>query len=82
MSHHQLRGARRPAEIAPTPLEMRIALAHYIERCHEQGIIMSYAEAAERLGVSSVRVSQLLDLLLVGGAEASTLHGQPRGRVR
>jgi hypothetical protein len=64
MSRHRLRGDRRPEETAPTTLEMRIALAHYIERCHERGVIRSYADAATRLGITRARLTQLLDLLM------------------
>ncbi len=40
-----------------------LALAHYVERLVEQGVVASYAEAARQLGVSRARMSQILNLL-------------------
>lgn len=51
-----------PVEPAPSPLAMRLALAHYVERCLEAGIIGSYAEAARKLGVTRARMAQIVDL--------------------
>ncbi|MEE9395330.1 MAG: hypothetical protein V3W41_22790 [Planctomycetota bacterium] len=49
----------------PTALEMRLALAHYIEQCVEDGTLASYADAAKRLRISRARMTQIADLLLL-----------------
>ena len=48
------------ASPSPSPAMLRLALAHYIERCIEVGAITNYAEAARRLGVSRARVTQVV----------------------
>ena len=40
-----------------------LALAHYVERLVEEGVVASYADAARQLGVSRARISQILNLL-------------------
>ncbi len=48
---------------------MRLALAHYVERCVEDGTLVSNANAANRLGISRARMTQVLDLLLLPAAK-------------
>lgn len=52
--------ARRPAKVA-----LQLALAHRIQRAIETGEVKDQAEAARMLGLTSARVSQLLDLTLL-----------------
>ncbi len=40
-----------------------LALAYYVERLVEEGTVASYADAARQLGVTRVRMSQILNLL-------------------
>lgn len=42
-----------------------LALAHHIERLADDGSIESYAEAAEALGVTRARMSQITSLCLL-----------------
>ena len=57
----------------PTALAMRLALAHYVERCIEDGTLASYADAARRLGITRARMTQVMDLLLLPGAESESI---------
>lgn len=41
----------------------QLALAYYIERAVEAGLIKDYADAARRIGVSRARLTQIMDLL-------------------
>ena len=47
------------------PVARRLALAYYIERCIEVGVIADYAAAARRLGISRARMTQVMDLMLL-----------------
>ena len=49
----------------PSKLEMRLALAYYVERCIEDGTLENYADAARRLGITRARMTQVMDLMLV-----------------
>ncbi len=49
----------------PSKLEMRLALAYYVERCIEDGTLESYADAARRLGITRARMTQVMDLMLL-----------------
>ncbi len=40
-----------------------LALAHYVERLIDQGVVASYADAARQLGITRARMSQILNLL-------------------
>jgi hypothetical protein len=42
-----------------------LALAHYIDQLVEDGVIADYAEAAEKLGISRARITQVMDLMLL-----------------
>lgn len=43
----------------------RLALAYYMERAIEAGLIKDYADAARRVGVTRARLTQILDLLVM-----------------
>jgi hypothetical protein len=42
-----------------------LALAHYIDRLIDDGVIADYAEAAKKLGISRARMTQVVDLVLL-----------------
>jgi len=76
-----------PAPVAkpsgPTAIARRLALAHHIESLVERGELRDLAHAAERLGVSTARVTQISDLaLLAPDIQAAVLLGkcEPRDR--
>ncbi len=48
-----------------TPAARNLALAHYLERMIDRGMIADYAQAARMLGVSQPRVTHLMSLLLL-----------------
>lgn len=48
-----------------SPAARNLALAHYIERLIDHGVITDYTEAARMLGVSQPRVTHLMSLLLL-----------------
>jgi hypothetical protein len=62
----------------PTSLARQIALAHFIEERIESGELASYAEAAERFGLTRARLSQVMDLvlLLAPGIQERVLLGE------
>jgi hypothetical protein len=61
----------------PTSLARQIALAHFIEERIESGELASYAEAAERFGLTRARLSQVLDLVLLApGIQERVLLGE------
>ena len=69
--------------VGPTSIARRIALAHHIEALVERGELRDYAEAAERLGLTRARLTQICDLaLLAPDIQASVLlgHVEPRDR--
>jgi hypothetical protein len=42
-----------------------LALAHHIEDLVERGVLLDYADAARRLGLTRARMSQVMDLLVL-----------------
>ncbi len=75
--------APAPKLAGPTPISRRIALAHHIEALITAGEIEDYADAAERLGLSRARITQVADLaLLAPDIQAAVLlgHCEPRDR--
>ena len=69
--------APRPKPPGPTAMARRIALAHYIEARIERGELRDLTEAAERLGISSARITQVCDLaLLAPDIQAAVLLGE------
>ena len=86
----RFRTCRNGDEPAPAPnavrtatIARRIALAHHIEDLIERGELRDYAEAAERLGLTRARLSQICDLaLLAPDVQAAVLlgHVEPRDR--
>ncbi len=67
----------RVAKVVGTAtIARRIALAHHIEALIERGELRDYAEAAERLGLTRARVTQVCDLaLLAPDIQAAVLRG-------
>ena len=51
---------RRPARIA-----RQIALAHHIQRAIDRGILAGQSDVARRLGLTTARVTQVMNLLLL-----------------
>ena len=86
----RFRTCRNGDEPAPVPkavgtatIARRIALAHHIENLIERGELRDYAEAAERLGLTRARLTQICDLaLLAPDIQAAVLlgHVEPRDR--
>ena len=65
-----------PEAISPTAIARRIALGHHIEDLVERGELRDYAEAAERLGITRARLTQVCNLtLLAPDIQASVLLG-------
>ncbi len=85
------RTCRRGDEPAPVPkavgrtsIARRVALAHHIENLIERGELRDYAEAAERLGLTRARVTQICDLALLApdiqaGVSAPARRGMSLG---
>ena len=72
-----------PKAVGTVTIARRIALAHHIEDLIERGELRDYAEAAERLGLTRARVTQVCDLaLLAPDIQAVVLlgHVDPRDR--
>lgn len=58
----------------PVPRKARqLALAYYIERAIESGLIKDYADAARKIGVTRARLTQIMDLLGMTVAEQGRL---------
>ncbi len=86
----RFRTCRNGDEPAPVPkavgtatIARRIALAHHIEDLIERGELRDYAKAADRLGITRARVTQICDLtLLAPDIQAAVLlgHVEPRDR--
>ncbi|MFQ5473306.1 MAG: hypothetical protein ACE5FA_10540, partial [Dehalococcoidia bacterium] len=75
--------APKPRIVGRTPIAHRIALAHHIEDLIERGELRDYAEAAERLGLTRARLTQICDLaLLAPDIQAAVLLGQVEPRDR
>ena len=75
--------APAPKAVGPAPIARRIALAHHIENLIERGELRDYAEAADRLGLTRARVTQICDLaLLAPDIQAAVLLGKVEPRDR
>ena len=66
-------GAHTPAPAPVSPVARRLALAYYVERCLDAGLIQSYAEAARKLGITRARMTQVMDLLILPAEEPERL---------
>ena len=67
----------------PTAVARRVALAHHIESMIERGELRDLSHAAERLGITNARMTQLADLtLLAPDIQTAVLLGrcEPRDR--
>ena len=53
---------RRPSPAKSARLASQLALGHLVERAIEDGTLDGYADAAERLGVTRARISQVVAL--------------------
>ena len=51
---------------APSRAAQMLALAHHVERLVDAGEITGYAEAARALGLTRARLTQVMNLLLLG----------------
>ena len=51
-----------------TPAARNLALAHYLQRMIERGLISDYTQAARMLAVSQPRITHLMGLLLLSPA--------------
>jgi hypothetical protein len=79
--HEAPAAASKPA--APTAIARRLALAHHVESLIERGELRDLAHAAERIGVTNARMTQVADLaLLAPDIQSAVLLGrcQPRDR--
>ena len=74
--------ARPPAQEVPGSASRTarlLALGHHIDRLIESGELSSLAAAARRLGVTNMRVTQIMRLLLLSpDIQASILSGELR----
>ncbi len=74
---------RKPKAVGTATIARRIALAHHIEDLIERGELRDYADAADRLGLTRARLSQICDLALLAPDIQSTVllgHVEPRDR--
>jgi hypothetical protein len=72
-----------PRPSGPTAIARRIALAHHIDALIERGALRDLTHAAQRLGISTARATQIADLaLLAPDIQAAVLLGkcEPRDR--
>ncbi len=86
------RPGRRPASTpkpkvrqprSPDRLARQLALAHHIERLIDSGDLRDYSHAAQVLGVTRARLSQIMDLLgLAVEKQEAILVGQGGGSER
>ncbi|MFO1052205.1 MAG: hypothetical protein U1F36_08330 [Planctomycetota bacterium] len=58
-----------PASIHADRKRRRLALAYLIERLIEQGRLLDYADAADRLSLTRARLTQVMDMLLLPTAQ-------------
>ena len=71
-------------ETAPRPQPVsraarQLALAHHVERLVEAGELAGYAEAAQALGVTRARLTQVMNLLLLAPEiQEAVMAGQLR----
>jgi hypothetical protein len=73
----------QPRSTSPTAIARRIALAHHVEALIASGDVLNLGAAAERLGVTPARMTQISDLaLLAPDIQAAVLLGkcEPRDR--
>jgi hypothetical protein len=62
----EVQNESRPAtETSASPAARNLALAHYLARLIDQGLIGDYTAAARLLGVSQPRLTHLMGLLLL-----------------
>lgn len=54
-----------PKPTGPTTIARRIALAHHVEALIQRGELRDLGHAAERLGITAARMTQLADLALL-----------------
>lgn len=74
------REQNQPAS-TPSPAARNLALAHYVERLIERGVIADYTQAARMLGVSQPRMTHLMALtLLAPGIQEAILMGETLAR--
>ncbi len=72
---------RRKRELpqAPSRIARQLALAYLVERLIEAGKIKNYAEAAQKLGVTRARMTQIMNLIsLRTETQNAILTGQLR----
>ena len=72
-----------PKAVGTATIARRIALAHHIENLIERGELRDYADAAQRLGLTRARITQVCDLALLDPhIQAAVLlgHVEPRDR--
>jgi hypothetical protein len=72
-----------PKPSGPSSMARRIALAHYVDALIERGELRDLTEAAERLGITTARITQVADLaLLAPDIQHAVLTGQCEPRDR
>ena len=72
-----------PKPTGPSAIARRIALAYHVEALIERGQLRDLSHAAERLGISTARMTQLSDLVLLApDIQAAVVLGrcEPRDR--
>lgn len=65
----------RPSCTKPRPSTKarRLALAYFIERAIDAGLIQDYADAARRLGLTRARLTQIVDLTVMTVADQEAM---------
>ena len=67
----------------PSRVARMVALAHHVKRLIEAGELESYAAAADALGLTRARLTQVMDLLLLAPAiQEAILIGKTRASER
>ena len=67
----------------PSRLARMLALAHHVERLVEAGELESYSAAADALGLTRARLTQVMNLLLLAPAvQERVLFGHGRATER
>ena len=61
----RVRKVAEPKSPSPTRAARMLALAHHVERLIDAGQIADYAEAAQELGLTRGRMTQVMNLLLL-----------------
>ena len=75
--------APAPRPTGPTAIARRFALAHHVEALIERGELRDLTHAAQRLGITNARMTQIADLcLLAPDVQEAVLVGrcEPRDR--